>query len=348
MLAAPLLVGCGAANKRSGSASPLPSAPLPRMVGQQLMVAMGGSMPDSDLLRRIRAGQAGGVSLSGENIASPEHLRAVVSRLQAAARAGGNPPLLIATDQEGGRVKRLPWAPPALTPLQMSAAGAAVSREQGRRTGTVLASVGINVDLAPVLDVAHSPAAFIWREGRSFGMSPAAVIDSALPFALGLQAAGVAATAKHYPGVGGAVANTDYTHDTIPVTAQDLLPYRAAIASKLALIMLSTAAYPNLDPSGARAVQSRAIVSGLLRGRSSYRGVVITDDVEVGTTRTGPAVVAAAAAGADIVLVSSSEPGGATAFRALLAGARDGRVPIAGVVASYGRVLALKRAYASR
>ncbi len=327
--------------------SPLPHAPLATMVGQQLIVAMNGLTPDAALLRRIYKGQAGGVFLSGPNISSPRQVAALVRKLQASAKAGANPPLLIATDQEGGEVKRLPWAPPALTPTEMGRAGAAVSRAQGRATGGALRALGINVNLAPVLDVARSPSVFIWRQGRAFGMDPTTVIDSAVPFATGLQSAGVAATAKHYPGIGGAGANTDYTLDTISERPEDLLPYRAAIGAGVALIMVSTAVYPNLDPSRHRAALSQPIITGLLRGYSGYRGTVITDDVEEPTAQaTGEAAVAAAAAGADIVLVSSTENGGPEAYRALLAAARAGRLRKPGIGAAYARIQALKRAYA--
>ena len=150
------------------------------MIGQQVMVKMSGTSPDRGLVGRIRRGEVGGVILYSENIVSPGQTRALVHRLQAAAHAGGNPRLLISTDQEGGQVRRLPWAPPTVSPPAMGARGSRVSRSQGTRTGRALRAVGINVDLAPVVDVAHSSGAFIWRQGRSFGMSADRVIRSAL------------------------------------------------------------------------------------------------------------------------------------------------------------------------
>ena len=145
---------------------------LAKLVGQQLMVRMDGTTPDADLLNRIRRGEVGGVILYAENITSAAQTRHLVSELQQASKAGGNPPLLISTDQEGGQVKRLPWAPPDLSPPQMGDQGPSVSEQQGQQTGTALRNVGINVDLAPVLDVAHSPSSFIWQQGRSSERQP--------------------------------------------------------------------------------------------------------------------------------------------------------------------------------
>jgi beta-N-acetylhexosaminidase len=319
---------------------------LPRMVGQQLMVRMDGADPDAGLLSRIRQGEVGGVILYAENIESPSQTRSLVAQLQDAAREGGNPPLLISTDQEGGQVKRLPWAPPDLAPPQMGAQGSSVSENQGKQTGAALRSAGINVDLAPVVDVAHSASSFIWQEDRSFGMSAGTVIDSAVPFAEGMQLSGVAPTAKHFPGVGGATTDTDNALQTIPSEPEDRLPYQALIADHIPLIMVSTAVYPNLDPT-APAALSRPIITGLLRGRLSYQGTVITDDLERPTGyATANAAIHAANAGADIILVSSTEEAGATVYQAMLAAAERGTIPLAAIEVAYQRIQQLKVRYA--
>jgi beta-N-acetylhexosaminidase len=321
---------------------------LAKMVGQQVMVRMVGTTPDNGLLVRIRNGQVGGVILYGDNIVSPGQTRSLVARLQHAARSGGNPPLLISTDQEGGGVKRLPWAPPDISPPAMGAAGSAVSRTQGRRTGAALRAAGINVDLAPVVDVPHSASVFIWQQNRAFGMSAAAVINSAVPFADGMRAAGVAPTAKHFPGLGGARTDTDYSLQSITSERKDLAPYRPLIADQVPLIMASVGIYPNLDPSGPAAM-SRVIITGLLRHTLGYKGVVITDDLEAPTgSTTARAVVRADAAGDDIILVSTTEAAGATAYRSMLSAARSGTIPRAVISSAYQRILALKHRYAAR
>ncbi len=330
----------------ASSADPYAHTPLARMVGQQVMERMSGTSADPALLARIKAGHVGGVILYSDDISSPSQTGALVHQLQSAARAGHNPPLLISTDQEGGQVKRLPWAAPTIPPPQMGADGSSVSRSQGLQTGRDLKAVGINVDLAPVVDVAHSSGAFIWQQGRSFGMTSQRVINSAVPFALGMLKGGVAPTAKHFPGVGGATVDTDFAKQTISVGARDLAPYKVLIPDHVPLIMVSTGVYPSLDSSRAPAALSRKIVMGLLRRKLRFTGVTISDDLERPTGySTQAAVVRAAQAGIDEILVSSTEGSGPLAYRTLIAAARAGKVSRAQVEAAYGRILALKARY---
>ena len=129
---------------------------------------------------------------------------ALTGALQRAARAGGNPKLLIATDQEGGEVKRVPSGPPTLAPPEMVATGTLwpPPTTQGRATGSALRRWGINMDLAPVADVPTFGGAFIWRQGRAFSFNAATVARYATAFALGLQSRGVAADRQALPGTG--------------------------------------------------------------------------------------------------------------------------------------------------
>lgn len=349
----------GSGKHRSGTAadapagttvrqSATPAVPLDRMIGQLVMVRMAGLTADSGLLARLRDGQVGGVILYGANVSSRAQVHALVSDLQGAARAGGNPPLLISTDQEGGQIARLPWAGPAMTPEQMGSAGNTPAHQEGLRTGAALRASGVNVNLAPVVDVGHSPQAFIWKQGRSFGLSARSVTNSAVPFGVGLQDARVAATAKHFPGVGGASIDTDFAFQSLNDEPRDIQPYQVAIPDGISVIMVSTAAYPNLDLSGTAAALSQPIVTGLLRDRLHFAGVIMSDDLERPTGySTAGAVVRAAAAGINILLVSSTEEAGPVAYSALLAAARAGRLPAATITDSYRRVIDLKRRYAA-
>src|SRR3954447_19272341 len=155
-----------------------PVMPLDRIVGQKVITAFAGTVPSRGLLRRIRAGHLGGVILFSENVASPAQVRDLTRRIRVAAAAGANPPPLIAVDQEGGLVKRLPWAPPATAPSAMTA-----PRSAGRATGRSLRSVGITVDLAPVADVERRPN---FLASRAFGASDPGVAREACAFAQGL------------------------------------------------------------------------------------------------------------------------------------------------------------------
>lgn len=348
------IVGTGGAvsTGRVGAPAPPPAAAQAssaaivssnRLLGQRIMVGVTGTYPSGALLRAVRAGAVGSVILFRQNITSRRQLQTLTGALQAAARAGGNPPLLISTDQEGGQVKRLPAGPPTLSPPQMRSSSTAYS--QGLATGRYLRSLGINWDLAPVLDVPTFGGAFIWRQGRAFSLRSGTVARLGTQFALGLQRGGVAATGKHFPGVGTARVDTDNQLDELHPSASQLqgalLPYRTAIPRGLDSVMLSTAGFPSLDRSGAPAALSRPIATGLLRGQLRFGGVTITD--ALGTPTGHDEVTAgalAAAAGADVLLYTDSAPG---VLRALERALRDGRLSQAEAVASYQRIVALKR-----
>src|SRR5206468_12955283 len=125
------------------SPSPRPVAPtLAQLVGQKLVERMSGLTPSAVLLSRIRAGQIGGVILFGSNVSSPAQVSALTATLQHAAAVGGQPPLLIATDQEGGTVERIPWVPPTLSPPEMGAIGlTSTARSQGFAAGEALRGI---------------------------------------------------------------------------------------------------------------------------------------------------------------------------------------------------------------
>ena len=185
--------------------------------------------------------------LFAANIVSTTQVQALTGSLQRAAAQGGNPPLLIATDQEGGQVKRFPNGPPYLSPPQMAAQGTVKGAyREGQLTGSYLRTRGMNWDLAPVSDVPTSSNAFIWQQGRAFSFDASTVASYADAFARGVQSARVVATAKHFPGVGSAPVDTDSQLDVLRPTAAQraaaLLPYEKMIPRGLDSVMVSTAA----------------------------------------------------------------------------------------------------------
>jgi beta-N-acetylhexosaminidase len=341
------------------SASPSDQPPHPagaggptlrQLVGQKLMVAMSGTTPSADLLGRIERGEVGGVILFSFNISTAGKLRALSKKLAQAAAAGGQPPLLIATDQEGGLVKRVAWAPPTLSPPEIGDLGnPSTAASEGEATGYVLRCAGINTNLAPVADVPRSTASFMYERGRtwSFDASLTATLSDA--FATGLEAGGNVAVMKHFPGLGFAKANTDAFAVTITATeAQlepELLPYQAAIASGVPMIMLSNATYTAYDGVNA-AGWSHAIVEDLLRDDLGFDGVTITDSLSGTANARGVSARSlarkAAKAGTDMLMLTGSEAGSRRAFERLLEDAQDGSIPLATLQASYARILALK------
>jgi beta-N-acetylhexosaminidase len=332
-------------------AAPAPNRPpstasTTKLLGQRIMVGMDGTSAGPSLLQAVRDGRVGSVILFAANIVNRPQLLALTGSLQRAARAGGNPPLLIAVDQEGGLVKRLPGGPPDLSPPQIARTGSVqVASREGRATGSYLKGLGLNMDLAPVVDVPTFPGAFIWTQGRAFSFNPGFVAKYATAFALGVQSGGAAATAKHFPGVGSAGIDTDNKLDVLRPTGEQLSgalqPYRALIPRGIDAIMLSTAAFPAYDRTATPTALSRPIVQGLLRGKLRFRGVTITDALgtPTGHDETTAGVIAARA-GADILLYTDSAPGELAALGSAL---RTGSLSRTEAQSSYDRIVAMKR-----
>jgi len=338
----------------SPSPSPQPSVAsqlsVSRLAGQRIVVGFAGGEAPSAVKRMIRDGKVAGVILFAENFPSRAG-RHLVRRLQAIRRpAGLRSPLLVMVDQEGGLVKRIDGAP-AVSAAQMGSRGAAFSRAQGRATAANLSDVGVNVDLAPVLDVAR-PGGTIAETERGFGSTAARVSATAVPFAEGLRDGGVAATAKHFPGLGAAGESTDFAVQRIDLSKRELrtvdeAPYRDFIAFGGELVMLSTAIYPVF--SSKPAAFSRPIATGELRSRLGFEGVSITDALETVAVEDfgGPdkAGLAAARAGTDLLLFTDFRAG-ESARLALLRGLRAGRLDRAAFEESVGRVLRLRQRFA--
>jgi beta-N-acetylhexosaminidase len=310
--------------------SPPPMA-LERAVGQKVVSAFAGPQPSRALLRRLRTGHLGGVVLFSRNITSPAQLRGLTRRLRHAAAAGGNPPPLIAVDQEGGLVKRLPWAPPRGAPAVMANPGA-----EGRATGRALRAAGITVDLAPVADVETRPN---FLGSRAFGSTEPEVARKACAFAGGLRATGMTPTLKHFPGLGDAGANTDLARVTIRAPLR-LAPYRRCARS--GLVMLSSATYPGLG-------RSPAVLEPRAYGLVPSGAVTISDDLTA-RAMAGRADIAvrAARAGLDLLLYGGSEATSAGGYRRLLRAVRQGRLGEQRVRDSAARIIELKRARRAR
>jgi beta-N-acetylhexosaminidase len=314
------------------------------------MITMGGTRPSRSLLRRVRRGEVGGVVLLDRNVATRSRLTRLTRELQRAAASGDQPPLLIAIDQEGGSVKRVPWAPPTLTVPEMGRIGSMrLARSQGARTGAALRQLGINVALAPVADIPRSTASFMLQQGRTFSYDASRTSLLADAFAAGLASRGVLPTMKHFPGIGLATLNTDRFVGVISASRaalrRDLRPYRRAIRSDIPLIMLSNATYPTFDRRNA-AGWSRPIAVGLLRRDLGFTGVTITDSLSGTASARGTTVrrlaLRAARAGTDMILVTGSERSSAYLYAGLLANASRGRIPVSTLRASYERILELK------
>lgn len=323
---------------------------IERLVGQRLVVAMEGTTPSRTLLARVRAGQVGGVILFGGNVRSLPQVRALTGALHDAARAGGQPPLLVLADQEGGRTRRFRSLPPALSAAELGRLPLARVRRAGEQAGRALRRLGVDVDLAPVADVPRVPGAFIAEQRRAYGSDLARAGSRALAFATGLENAGVAAAAKHFPGLGRSATNTDLAAVGITASRAELLlelaPFRRLVEGEVPLVMVSNAVYTALGR--APAAWSTA-VQRLLRDDLGFAGATITDALEPAARARGRSLeagaVLAARAGVDLLLVAGSEASSARAYVRLLAAARAGTLSRSSLEGSYGRIVELKRRY---
>jgi beta-N-acetylhexosaminidase len=318
------------------------SLSLRQQVGQVLVSSFDGTFAPAYLRRRLRAGETAGVIAFGRNATTPADWRSLTGAVQRAASGSA----LVAVDQEGGAVRTLPFAPP--TAGEPSQGGPGEVRRSALLGGRRLRSLGVNLNLAPVADVAAGPGSIM--AARAFAGGPHEVAARTRAAVRGLSAARVGATAKHFPGLGAAGVNTDDGPATVALPsatllARDVPPFRAAVDAGVPAVMLSHALYPALDPR--RIASQSPVVIGLLRRRLGFRGVIVTDSLEAGAVLRHSGVAAAAerslAAGCDLILMTGSASWNAV-FPRLLARARRSPAFRERVRRSAGRVLALKRA----
>jgi beta-N-acetylhexosaminidase len=355
-----ILTGAGAAiaavsmgGRAQAGTRAAPAALTPQQqAGQRVIFSYSGLTVPQSLLTQISAGQAAGVIFFGDNISNYVQISSVIQQLRAATPAG--PPLLLMTDQEGGEVRRLPGEP-VLSEKQIGEASnpGSAATQAGNDAGLLLGSVGMNVNLSPVLDVFRQAGDFDDQYQRSYSSDPAVCAQLGGAFVTAQQKTRVAATAKHFPGLGAATAsqNTDVEPVTLNVSLSDLrsideLPYTTAIAAGVKLVMVSWALYPALDaalPAGL----SPTIVQNELRTRLGFKGVTVTDALSAGAlTNFGTnaqRAVSAAKAGMDLILISAQDVSqGQQAVTGLSNALTGGQLNAATFTAALNRVTALR------
>ncbi|BBO79035.1 glycoside hydrolase family 3 [Desulfosarcina widdelii] len=259
------------------------------IAGQRLMVGFDGTAFNDDLKLLIGTLRVGGLILFSRNIEEPEQIRQLCRDCQAYARQCGLPPLFVAIDQEGGQVARLK---PPFTQFPGNPAMRAFDDAVhfARTTARELKDVGINMDMAPVLDIAPENINSIMAQ-RAFGGDPQWVTAMGTTVIDHLQQRGVMAVAKHFPGIGRTVLDShlalpDLDVDMAALTDVDLVPFAAAIANNVAGIMLSHIRYTTIDSIWPASL-SPSVTADLLRGQMGYRGVVMTDDLDMGAIKPG-------------------------------------------------------------
>jgi beta-N-acetylhexosaminidase len=326
-----------------------------QLAGQRIIGSYPGLTPPASLLAGISQGQLAGVIFFSDNIASDTQIAGVIGQLrQAQAQSPVQVPLLLMTDQEGGQVRRLPGQP-ALSEKQIgqSANATAAATAAGTAAGQNLAGVGMNVNLGPVLDVYYQAGNFIDEYQRSYSSNPATVATLGRAFITAQQKTGVAATAKHFPGLGSAATTQDTDAGPVTLTASlsklrstDEVPYPAAISAGVKLVMVSWAVYPALDSSRPAGL-SPTVIQQELRGRNRFTGVTITDALEAGALKafgpTSQRAVTAATAGMDLILCAAQDVSQSETATVALAGAlTSGQISPATFNGAVSRVTALR------
>ncbi len=333
-----------------------------------ILVAFEGDAAPPDVLTGIRAGRPGVTLYRSLNLFSPDQVRALADEVHAAAAAGGLPPAIVSLDQEGGQLMAVGAATPFPGNLALAATRSPELAEAvGRAIGMELAALGITVNFAPDCDLAtnlDNPSVGT----RSFGDDPDLAARLAAAFVRGHQSAGVAATAKHFPGGGDRSIDPHYglpisRHDLDRLRRVELPPFKAAIDSGCRLVMGAHLALPAIDGLADRPVMlSSRILVDLLRGELGFEGVVVSDALDMGALDQSRLVMDAAEAlqsGVDLLLAGPAQAGRtdllldidrAFASRSGLAGGSLPRVAgdaaaagAAGAEVAFGRIDALRR-----
>ena len=323
-----------------------------RQVGQFAVAGFDGHVVPDDLRALAREFDLGGVILFARNVESPAQVAELSREVQSLGRDW---PLWVSVDQEGGRVARLRAPFTEWPPMQAlgRSGDAGLARRFATALATELTAVGVTLDYAPVLDLDTNPRNSVIGD-RALSDAPETVATLGVAIIETLQACGIAACGKHFPGHGD---TTEDSHDELPVLdhaldrlrARELVPFKAAIGSDVAMIMTGHVQVTSLDAERP-ATLSRAIVHDLLRGELGYRGLVATDDLDMraiaGTYGIGEAVVRAVGATVDLLLLCGPDAARQhEALKALVHAAERGELSMPELEASLGRHRRAKERY---
>jgi beta-N-acetylhexosaminidase len=328
---------------------------IEKALGQKLMLAfIGKDFLPEEVLKAIRHYHPAGFSLfRAFNIEQPAQVRQLTDSLQQVAREENLPPFLIAADQEGGQLMAIGKG---TTPLPGNLAlGATASRELAYQAGLLLgrelAAMGINVNFAPICDVNINPENPVIGT-RSFGEDPESVARLAAAMTAGIQAGGVAATAKHFPGHGDTTSDSHYGIPSVPHTLERLWqvefpPFQAAIQEGVKIIMTAHLGLSAISgQEGIPSTLSPEVLKGLLRGELAYEGVIITDAMDMKAIKQGEGLgedaVKAVAAGCDLLLLTTDPRDHRHVYNSLLKAYQSGLLERQEIINSDRRITALK------
>lgn len=322
-----------------------------QIAGQRLMVGFDGTELSRELMFLIGVLKVGGIILFTGNIKNPGQIQNLCKSAQDYARSCGQPPLIIAIDQEGGQVARLkePFTRFPGNPAMKSEEDAAGYAET---TASELLEVGINMNMAPVMDVAPEGAGSV-MSGRVFGSNPYWVSQMGVLVIERFQSRKLMAVAKHFPGIGRTVLDShlelpSFDAELNEMESFDLIPFEAAIRHKVAGVMLSHIIYSKIDNKWPASLSKR-IAKELLRDRMGYEGIVMTDDLDMGAIKNHygieTSIVQILSAGIDMALICHAGPNIELAFGEILKNMRDSAQIRADAVKSICRIMEIKEKY---
>jgi beta-N-acetylhexosaminidase len=319
-----------------------------KLAGQLIMVRLAGTELDAASADFLRSNQVRGVCLFRQNMVDAAQL----SRLTADLRAVMGPDALIALDQEGGAVVRATWVPAPPSAMALGAADdTALARKVGAAVARAVKALGFNWNFAPVLDLNNNPHNPVIAE-RSFGADPQRATELAMAWMEGSESEGVACCVKHFPGHGDTSVDSHRDLPTVDKPLSELekfefAPFRMA-SGMAAAMMTAHIVYPELDPEFP-ATMSRRILTGLLREQWQYRGVIITDAMDMHAIAhrygAGHAAVNALLAGADMVMALGAPEIQEETIASIAAAIDEGALSIPEVEQRLGRLSALARTY---
>ena len=287
-------------------------------IGQLLLIGFTGQTTEQGLARTIKDLKPGGLLLFSRNISTASQLVRLNKEMRAQSIIASQLPPLIAIDQEGGSVSRIKTSPPQPSALAIGKTNSVeISEKMGFYSGRVLRAFGINMNLAPVLDVAD-PQKPSFLGTRAFASTPEQVGEMSLNYARGLERAGIISTLKHFPGHGNEAIDPHFKIPTIEddfktLSETRLKPFKYLIdAFTPPAIMVAHLAVPNVDPNASAATYSSVLINNLLRKRWNYNGLVMTDDMDMQAAKQRPSSKAkhlgqatqAILAGADLIMVA--------------------------------------------
>ncbi|UPK42083.1 beta-N-acetylhexosaminidase [Paenibacillus pabuli] len=328
---------------------------LEQRVGQMFMCGFHGQHADKQIHQLIRDYHVGGVIYFRRNVESVDQLNRLSADLQAIAVEAGELPLMISVDQEGGMVARIDKEGVTQVPGNMALGATgnpAYTLECAQILGHELKSIGIDMNLAPVLDVNNNflnPVIGV----RSYGENAESVAAHGSAAIKGYQSRGVTATAKHFPGHGDTAVDSHLGMVTVPhersrLEKVELLPFRRAVEAGVDAIMTAHVIFPAIEPEPIPATLSRKVLTGLLREEMGFDGIIITDCLEMHAISkpygVAEAAVRAVEAGADLILVSHTLQDQVSAVEAVVEAVRTGRIEAATINKALERIISWKTA----